>query len=189
MQEEICHSRYIFNMQNRLCSLYFRREKSPHIAKINRSNSGLSYIKVNFKSILFSHVVNIWKQSLIIKRLLKCRASLTVTTTLSLTLKCEIQPVSCVEMQLLKIFTVLKFYNNFMYLIVNYILSPCCTRPCNWMSSFKSFHLAQQKLFSQPILVAAAASLLTEVLLRGWLHKGISPTLPRRRVPGKLSTR
>lgn len=56
------------------------------------------------------------------------------------------------------------------------------------MLGFRSFHLAQ-KLFFQPVLVAAAASLLTKVLLRGWLHKGIFPTHHRRRVPGKLSAR
>lgn len=41
MQEELCHNGCVFNMQNSLCSLYFRRGKSPNIGKINRSNSGL----------------------------------------------------------------------------------------------------------------------------------------------------
>lgn len=136
MQEQVCHNGYIFNMQNSLCLLYFRRKKSPHIAKINRSNSGLSYIKLNFKSILFSYVVNTWKQNLIIRRLLTCQASLAVTIlwTLHWDVKFNLS-VSCVEMQLLKIFAVFKFYHIFMYLMVNYILSPRCTKPCDWMSA------------------------------------------------------
>lgn len=129
MQEDIYHNGYIFNIKNRFCSLYFRRKKYVCCwGKQISLKSVFSYAKLNFKSLLFSCVRSIWKQSLIIRRLLKFQASLTVATTLSLTLKGEIQPlVSCVEMQLLKVFTVFKFYNNnFMYLIANHILPPSC---------------------------------------------------------------
>lgn len=142
---------------------------------------------------MFSHFISIWKQSLMIRRLLKCQVCLTVATTLSLTPKCEIQPF---------VFPVLRCSCRTCLLYLNFtkklnvpncwlhfaILLQHCARPCCWMSDFRSFHWAQQELFSQ-ILMAAAASLLTKALLRRWLHKGVSPALPRSRVPGRLWVR
>lgn len=103
---------------------------------------------------MFSHFISIWKQSLMIRRLLKCQACLTVATTLSLTPKCEIQPFmfpvlrcSCRTCLLYLNFTKkLNVPNCWLHFA---ILLQHCTGPRCWMSDFRSFHWAQQELFSQ----------------------------------------